>query len=304
MWGPSGQAGRRQTTSRFLRRLLEGASKLISPRPRPLSFGRLELRAVTRPDYGRIWDHELVGAVMKIAGDGSTIRVGRYRASSSTMTHNPVVEVTKETTTLYASERDVFGFLVDDTHPIEAGRLPNGDPDLYFRGFYCWNSEGGSKTLGIASFYLRAVCMRTAISGAPRASRRSASGTASSPRIASLIGPRRHGSPSPDPRRRPSWRASRRRASGSWRARTTTARPSCAVGASRSGDNAPSDRIFVGRADIGAAWTKRSAEGRDYLGLKIDDPSFTSPIYANLFEDEVGEFYSLIWSRIPKRTAE
>jgi hypothetical protein len=25
---------------------------------------RIELRAVTGPDYGRIWDHELVGAVM------------------------------------------------------------------------------------------------------------------------------------------------------------------------------------------------------------------------------------------------
>jgi hypothetical protein len=63
-----------------------------------------------------------------------------------------------DTTTLYASDRDVFLFLVDDTHPIEAGRLPNGEPDLYFRGFYCWNSEVGSKTLGIASFYLRGVC--------------------------------------------------------------------------------------------------------------------------------------------------
>jgi hypothetical protein len=31
--------------------------------------GRVELRAVTGPDYGRIWDHELVAAVMKIAGD-------------------------------------------------------------------------------------------------------------------------------------------------------------------------------------------------------------------------------------------
>ena len=40
-----------------------------------------------------------------------------------------------DTTTLYASDRDVFLFLVDDTHPIEAGRLPNGEPDLYFRGF-------------------------------------------------------------------------------------------------------------------------------------------------------------------------
>src|SRR6266852_9617020 len=27
--------------------------------------GRVELRAVTGPDYGRIWDHELVAAVMK-----------------------------------------------------------------------------------------------------------------------------------------------------------------------------------------------------------------------------------------------
>ena len=37
--------------------------------------------------------------------------------------------------------------------------MADGSPDLYFRGFYCWNSEVGSKTLGIASFYLRAVCM-------------------------------------------------------------------------------------------------------------------------------------------------
>jgi hypothetical protein len=52
----------------------------------------------------------------------------------------------------------VFLFLVDDLNPVEAGRLPDGSPDLYFRGFYCWNSEVGAKTLGMASFYLRAVC--------------------------------------------------------------------------------------------------------------------------------------------------
>jgi uncharacterized protein (DUF736 family) len=63
------------------------------------------------------------------------------------------------------------------------------------------------------------------------------------------------------------------------------------------GENAPSHRVFVGRAEIGAAWAKRSNEGRDYLGLKLDDPSFTAPIYANLFEAEDGEGYSLIWSR-------
>ncbi|WP_341487170.1 DUF932 domain-containing protein [Pararhizobium sp. A13] len=122
--------------------------------------GRVELRAVTGPDYGRIWDHELVSAVMKIAGNGTGDTIWKVPGvlDWATMTHNPFVDITKDTTTLYASDRDVFLFLVDDTHPIEAGRLPNGDPDLYFRGFYAWNSEVGSKTLGIASFYLRAVC--------------------------------------------------------------------------------------------------------------------------------------------------
>jgi hypothetical protein len=123
--------------------------------------GRVELRAVTGPDYGRIWDHELVAAVMKIAGNGTGDT--RWKVPGvldwNTMTHNPFVDITKDTTTLYANDRDVFLFLVDDIHPIEAGRLSDGSPDLYFRGFYCWNSEVGSKTLGIASFYLRAVCM-------------------------------------------------------------------------------------------------------------------------------------------------
>ena len=130
--------------------------------------GRVELRAVTGPDYGRIWDHELVAAVMRIAGDGTGDT--RWKVPGTldwgSMTHNPFVAVTKDTTTLYASDRDVFLFLVDDTHPIEAGRLPNGDPDFFFCGFYCWNSEVGSKTLGIASFFLRAVCMNRNIWGA------------------------------------------------------------------------------------------------------------------------------------------
>ena len=52
-----------------------------------------------------------------------------------------------------------------------------------------------------------------------------------------------------------------------------------------SNENAPSHRIFVGRAEIGAAWSKRSEEGRDYLSLKLDDPSFTATICAKLIEE-------------------
>ena len=72
----------------------------------------------------------------------------------------------------------------------------------------------------------------------------------------------------------------------------------------RTNDNAPSHRVFVGKAEIGAAWAKRSNEGRDYLGLKLDDPSFTAPIYANLFADEDKATFSLIWSRSAKRNGD
>ncbi|RWX64505.1 DUF932 domain-containing protein [Mesorhizobium sp. M4B.F.Ca.ET.089.01.1.1] len=122
--------------------------------------GRVELRAVTGPDYGRIFDRELVAAVQRIAGNGTGDT--RWKVPGvldwSTSIYNPRADITKDTTTLYASDRDVFLFLVDDLNPIAAGRLRDGSPDLYFRGFYCWNSEVGAKTLGIASFYLRAVC--------------------------------------------------------------------------------------------------------------------------------------------------
>jgi uncharacterized protein (DUF736 family) len=73
------------------------------------------------------------------------------------------------------------------------------------------------------------------------------------------------------------------------------------VAESRNGtENAPSHRVYVGRAEIGAGWSRTSNEDRPYLSVKLDDPSFVQPIYANLFADEDGETYNLIWSR-PRR---
>jgi uncharacterized protein (DUF736 family) len=34
--------------------------------------------------------------------------------------------------------------------------------------------------------------------------------------------------------------------------------------------------------------------GRDYLSVKLDDPSFKEPIFNDLFDDEDGETSSLI----------
>lgn len=69
----------------------------------------------------------------------------------------------------------------------------------------------------------------------------------------------------------------------------------------RSGDNAPSHRVYVGRAEVGAAWTRQTSEGRDYLSLKLDDPAFTAPVFASLFDDGEGKGHSLVWSRPTRR---
>ena len=70
--------------------------------------------------------------------------------------------------------------------------------------------------------------------------------------------------------------------------------------AEKTSDKAPDFRLFAGRAEIGAAWKKTSNEKRDYLSVRLDDPSLPSPILANLCEMENGEF-DLIWSRPNRR---
>jgi hypothetical protein len=121
------------------------------------------MRGVTSPQYGRIFDHEVADAVMKIAGNGTGDTRWKVPgcidwSNAHGVAYNPNVDITKENTTLYASDRDVFLFLVDDMNPIEVGKLASGDPDLMFRGFYVWNSEVGQRTFGLATMYLRGVC--------------------------------------------------------------------------------------------------------------------------------------------------
>ncbi|MER8395188.1 DUF736 domain-containing protein [Mesorhizobium sp. M1340] len=63
-------------------------------------------------------------------------------------------------------------------------------------------------------------------------------------------------------------------------------------------DKGPHFRIFSGSVELGAAWQKVSRETeRDYLSVKLDDPSFPAPIYTTLIEVEGEEGLQLIWSR-------
>ena len=108
------------------------------------------LRSLTSTTYGRIWDEQVVEAVERVNADGRwQIPAASYAGA------NP-----KRATTLYASDRDVFIFLVDPDNPVEV------DGETLFRGFFTWNSEVGAATFGLTSFLYRYVCDNRMIWGA------------------------------------------------------------------------------------------------------------------------------------------
>ena len=71
--------------------------------------------------------------------------------------------------------------------------------------------------------------------------------------------------------------------------------------ADSAGGNAPSHRVFAGDLEVGAGWEKRTRDDRPYLSVKLDDPSFAEPIFAQLFAADEGAF-DLVWSRAARRS--
>ena len=123
------------------------------------------LRALTGPDYGRVWDNQLSGFFRQVADkDGLEVPIAFHTAYDD---YNPVVaqNVTKEATTLYAGDRDTFIFLVDQRNPIECGKLPNGNPRLLLRGLYAFNGETGARKYGCSTFLYGMVCQNRQIYG-------------------------------------------------------------------------------------------------------------------------------------------
>lgn len=137
------------------------AELLKKPMVSPDAGPRPVLAAVTGPNYGRVWNHEVVGALLKNFGDGVT---GAFRVPG--IFGKALTEVTRENTTLYASDRDMFVFLADESRRIEIPNRRNGEPGSMARGFFVWNSEVGAQTLGIATFLFDYVCMNRIVWGA------------------------------------------------------------------------------------------------------------------------------------------
>ena len=63
-------------------------------------------------------------------------------------------------------------------------------------------------------------------------------------------------------------------------------------------DGAPDFRLYAGGAELGAAWREESKDGETpYLSVKLDDPSFISPMRAAFFENEAEGTGVMVWNR-------
>jgi hypothetical protein len=121
--------------------------------------GPSQLRAVTGPGYGRVWNSTITQALVDRFGDGIT---GDFRVPGE---FGQRVDVTKGNTTLYASDRDMFVFLADEEHRITVPHRRDGKSGEMARGFFVWNSEVGSTSFGIALFLFDYVCMNRIVWG-------------------------------------------------------------------------------------------------------------------------------------------
>ena len=118
------------------------------------------LMAATGPNYGRVWNDDIIRALVDRFGDGVT---GDFTVPGE---FGRAVKVDQANTTLYRSDRDMFVFLADEKNRIEVPNRRDGKSGTMARGFFLWNSEVGDKTLGISTFLFDYACSNRIVWGA------------------------------------------------------------------------------------------------------------------------------------------
>ena len=109
--------------------------------------GSLLCRAFTSPKYTRIWNADVTQRLLKLEERGPW---------------TPAPAAFDGTRGLYASDHDMFAFLVDNGRRIFE-KLPGGGLS---RGFFVWNSEVGASAFGIMTFLYEYVCGNHIVWGA------------------------------------------------------------------------------------------------------------------------------------------
>jgi len=133
--------------------------------------GSTELRAANSDVYARIWNSDITKRLLELESKG-------WKVPPAMKAHG--IEATRVATIddcgpytlvkpgdqispsgLYASDRDLFAFMIHPERQIDAG----GGRSL-FRGFFTWNSETGAKSFGVQTFLFDFVCFNHNVWGA------------------------------------------------------------------------------------------------------------------------------------------
>lgn len=123
----------------------------------------VSLRAATGPNYGRIWNSDLLTYLEDNVGDGTREGGGRWQVPGE---FRQQVPITKQNTTLYMGDRDFFVFLADENRGIEIPNRRNGQYGQMALGFFMWNSEVGDSTMGVDFFGYDYTCSNRNVWGA------------------------------------------------------------------------------------------------------------------------------------------
>ena len=123
---------------------------------------RVDLRAATGPNYGRIWNDDIVENAVRMFGDGTREGGGRWQVPGEFRRQVPI---TVANTTLFAGDRDMFIFLADEQNGVQINNRRNGSHGELARGFFLWNSEVGSTSMGIACFLYDYTCSNRMVWG-------------------------------------------------------------------------------------------------------------------------------------------
>lgn len=130
--------------------------------------GGLMLRSLTSDRYARIWNHSIVTRLRELEPKGWSIPPARpYKNGQKGTRPATAQDILKGNKSglsikegdliapagLYASDHDMFAFMVNENHPIDSG---TGKP--MYKGFFCWNSEVGASTFGLMTFLYDVVC--------------------------------------------------------------------------------------------------------------------------------------------------
>lgn len=138
--------------------------------------GSLILRAATSLKYKRVWNSDIVRRLQSYVPQGWQVPPARPAgvANERTRVATPedVLRLKKGGLSidvgdviapagLYASDHDMFVFMVNETKPVD-----DGTGHRLGRGFFLWNSEVGAASVGIMAFLYDAVCGNHIVWGA------------------------------------------------------------------------------------------------------------------------------------------